>query len=57
MTAFVQTIVERLGRQEPVQFEQEAARILQDEPAKDTDPPRPAAPPAAEPMPDPTPIG
>lgn len=57
VTTLVQTIVERLGRQEPVQLEQEAARILEGAEPTSAESSRSAAPPANDRMPDPTPVG
>ena len=57
VTELVQTMVERLGRQEPIQLEEEAARILAGVEPAGTESPRPAASPAKDRMPDPTPVG
>lgn len=57
VTALVQTMVERLGRQETIQLEEEAARILESAEPAGAESPRSAAAPASDRMPDPTPVG
>jgi long-chain acyl-CoA synthetase len=56
VTELVQTIVERLGRQEPIQLEQEAARILGDAAPPAGETPRPGGSPEGDRMPDATPV-
>ena len=56
VTALVQSIVERLGRQEPVQLEAEAARILENAEPTGAESRRSGTP-ANDRMPDPTPVG
>ena len=56
VTELVQTMVERLGRQDPVRLEEEAARILAGA-APGAESRRSAAAPANDRMPDPTPVG
>ena len=54
---FVQTIVERLARQEPIRLEEEAARILESAEPNVGEPRRATASPANDRMPDPAPVG
>jgi len=57
VTALVQTIVERLGRQEPIQLEEETVRILESADRARAESRRSSASTANDRMPDPTPVG
>ena len=57
VTELVQTMVERLGRQEPIQLEEEAARILESAEPAGAGSRSSSASTATDRMPDPTPVG
>ena len=56
-TAFVQSVVERLGRQEPIRIDEEAARIVEESARGATETPPAAASPARDRTAEPTPVG
>ena len=57
VTAFVQSIVERLGRQEPIRIDEEAARLVEESAPDTSETPPAAARPARDRTGEPTPVG